>query len=56
LQDIVAAEEKSKQGRAAIFEKIWRTANRAADRGIEEEHLVVAAVKGVPYLNEPWYC
>ena len=56
LQDIVAAEEKLKQGRAAMFEKIWRTANRAADRGIEEENLVAAAVKDVPYLNEPWYC
>jgi radical SAM superfamily enzyme YgiQ (UPF0313 family) len=56
LQDIVAAEEKLKQGRAAMFEKIWRTANRAADRGIEKVNLVIAAVKGVPYLNEPWYC
>jgi hypothetical protein len=56
LQDIVAAEEKLKQGRATIFEKIWRTANRTADRGIEQENLVVAEVKGVPYLNEPWYC
>jgi radical SAM superfamily enzyme YgiQ (UPF0313 family) len=56
LQDIVAAEEKSKHGRAAIFEKIWRSANRAADRGIEKENLALAAVKDVPHLNEPWYC
>jgi len=56
LQDIVAAEEKLKHGRAAIFEKIWRSANRAADGGIEKENLVLAAVKGVPHLNEPWYC
>ena len=56
LQDIVAAEEKSNQGRAAIFEKIWRTANRAADHCIEEQNHGVAAVKGVPHLNEPWYC
>jgi radical SAM superfamily enzyme YgiQ (UPF0313 family) len=56
LQDIVAAEEKSKHGRAAIFEKIWGSANRAADRGIVKENLALAAVKGVPHLNEPWYC
>ena len=56
LQDIVAAAEKLKQSRASIFERIWRAANRAADRRIEEKNLVVAAAKGVPYLNEPWYC
>jgi radical SAM superfamily enzyme YgiQ (UPF0313 family) len=57
LQDIVAAAEKLKQGRAAIFEKIWRAANRAAERRIEEKDLLVpAAGRGVPYLNEPWYC
>jgi radical SAM superfamily enzyme YgiQ (UPF0313 family) len=56
LQDIVAAAEKLKQSRAAIFERIWRAANRAADRRIEEKNLVVAAAMGVPYLNEPWYC
>jgi radical SAM superfamily enzyme YgiQ (UPF0313 family) len=56
VQDIVAAAEKLKQGRAAIFERIWRAANRAADRRIEEKTLVVTAGTGVPYLNEPWYC
>jgi radical SAM superfamily enzyme YgiQ (UPF0313 family) len=57
LQDIVAAAEKLKQGRAAIFEKIWRAANRAAERRIEEKDLLVpAAATIVPYLNEPWYC
>lgn len=56
LQDIVAAAEQRKLGRAAVFEKIWRAANRAADRRIEEKTLVDAAVKAVPYLNEPWYC
>lgn len=57
LQDIVAAEEKLKLGRAAIFEKIWRAANRAADRRIEEKELPVLADRAtVPYLNEPWYC
>ena len=57
LQDIVSSAEKLKQGRAAIFEKIWRTANRAAERHIEEKDLgVPVAVAPVPYLNEPWYC
>ena len=57
LEDIVSAAEKSKQSRAAIFEKIWRAANRAADRRIEEKDLLVpATATGVPYLNEPWYC
>jgi radical SAM superfamily enzyme YgiQ (UPF0313 family) len=56
LQDIVAAAEKLKLSRTAIFEKVWRSANRAADRRIEEQALVDAAAKAVPYLNEPWYC
>lgn len=57
LQDIVSSAEKLKQGRAAIFEKIWRAANRAAERRIEEKDLPIpTAVQGVPYLNEPWYC
>ncbi len=57
LQDIVAATEKLKEGRAAIFEKIWRAANRAAERRIEEkDRLLPPAATGVPYLNEPWYC
>jgi hypothetical protein len=57
LQDIVTSAEKLKQGRSAIFEKIWRTANRAAERHLEEEDLLMpVAVPAVPYLNEPWYC
>jgi len=57
LQDIVSSAEKLKQGRAAIFEKIWRAANRASDRHIEENDLQMpVAAKRVPYLNEPWYC
>jgi radical SAM superfamily enzyme YgiQ (UPF0313 family) len=57
LQDIVSSAEKLKQGRAAIFEKIWRAANRAAERHIEEKDLgMPVAVAPVPYLNEPWYC
>jgi len=57
VQDIVAAAEKMKQSRAAIFEKIWHATNRAADRRIVERALVVTDEEtGVPYLNEPWYC
>jgi radical SAM superfamily enzyme YgiQ (UPF0313 family) len=57
LQDVVSSAEQSNLGRSAIFEKIWRVANRAADRPIEENDLMIpAAVRSVPYLNEPWYC
>jgi radical SAM superfamily enzyme YgiQ (UPF0313 family) len=56
LQDVVAAAEKLKLGRAAVFEKIWRAANRAANRRIEGKALVNGPAKAVPYLNEPWYC
>ena len=57
VQDIVAAAEKMKQSRAAIFEKIWHATNRAADRPIVQRALVVPDEEtGVPYLNEPWYC
>ena len=57
LQDIVSSSEKLKLGRAAIFEKIWRAANRAAERRVDERDLQTPlAVQGVPYLNEPWYC
>jgi len=57
LQDLVASADKLKLSRAAIFENLWRTANRAAERHIETVHLPVPADEtGVPYLNEPWYC
>jgi radical SAM superfamily enzyme YgiQ (UPF0313 family) len=57
LQDAVASAEKLQLGRTAIFEKIWRAANRAADRHIEETELPLVADRAtVPYLNEPWYC
>jgi len=57
VQEIVAASEQHKRSRAATFERLWRAANRAADRCIEEEApppLVSHAT--VPCLNEPWYC
>jgi radical SAM superfamily enzyme YgiQ (UPF0313 family) len=57
LQDLVAEAEKSKLSRDAIFEKIWRAANRAAERRVEEKGMpILAARAAVPYLNEPWYC
>jgi radical SAM superfamily enzyme YgiQ (UPF0313 family) len=57
LQDIVAAAEKLKASRAAAFEQLWGTANRAADRSIEYPAMpVMASRASVPYLNEPWYC
>jgi hypothetical protein len=57
LQDIVAAAEKMKTGRADAFEQLWRAANRAAERSIEYPAMpVMASRASVPYLNEPWYC
>jgi radical SAM superfamily enzyme YgiQ (UPF0313 family) len=57
LQELVAAAEKAKESRTAIFEKIWMTTNRAADRpAIEGSFAKMSARQGVPYLNEPWYC
>jgi hypothetical protein len=57
LQDIVSSAEKLKEARAAIFEKIWRAANLAAEKCIQEKDLPpLHPVKAVPYLNEPWYC
>ena len=57
LQDAVATAEKAKKSRAAIFEKIWLTANRAAGRQVREGSFAkMVAQQGVPYLNEPWYC
>jgi radical SAM superfamily enzyme YgiQ (UPF0313 family) len=56
LQEIVAAAENAKESRAAIFEKIWRTANRAADLQTDSKSLALLAAPPVPYLNEPWYC
>jgi len=54
LQDTVAAAENAKASRAAIFEKIWSAANRAAERHVPLP--MSAALPAVPYLNEPWYC
>ncbi len=57
LQDVVAVGEKKKQSRAVTFEQIWRTANRAAGREVEESAMPIRPARAtVPYLNEPWYC
>jgi radical SAM superfamily enzyme YgiQ (UPF0313 family) len=57
LQEIVAASEKLKRSRTATFEKMWRAANLAAHRRVEEQGQPVLASRAtVPYLNEPWYC
>jgi radical SAM superfamily enzyme YgiQ (UPF0313 family) len=57
VQDIVAASEKLKRGRAAIFQRIWRAASLAAGSSAEEPALPPLTSRAtVPYLNEPWYC
>lgn len=57
LQDLVAASEKKKQSRTAIFDQLWQAANRAAGREIKAAAMPILAARAtVPYLNEPWYC
>jgi radical SAM superfamily enzyme YgiQ (UPF0313 family) len=57
LQDMVSSSEKLKLSRPAIFELIWRAANQAAGRAIQESSMPVPASRAaVPYMNEPWYC
>jgi hypothetical protein len=57
VQDIVAASEKLKRGRAAIFQRIRRAASLAAGSSAEEPALPLLTSRAtVPYLNEPWYC
>jgi hypothetical protein len=57
VQDIVAASEKLKRGRAATFERIWHAASLAAGNFVEASALPFLASRAtVPYLNEPWYC
>ena len=57
LEDIVAAGERQKQTRRAIFERIWRAAHEAA--GVAAEFAaqpVLLSRAAIPYLSEPWYC
>lgn len=57
VEEIVAASEKRKLPRRAIFERIWEAAHQAA--GMEAEFAaqpVLVSRAAVPYLNEPWYC
>jgi radical SAM superfamily enzyme YgiQ (UPF0313 family) len=57
VQDIVAASERLKRSRAAIFQRIWHAASLAAGNCVEEPALPLLASRAtVPYLNEPWYC
>jgi radical SAM superfamily enzyme YgiQ (UPF0313 family) len=57
VQNIVAASEKLKRGRAATFQRIWRAARLAAGSSADESALPLLASRAtVPYLNEPWYC
>jgi len=57
VQDIVAASEKLKRGRAAIFQRIRRAASLAAGSSAEEPAPPLLTSRAtVPYLNEPWYC
>jgi len=57
IEGVVAASEKLKRPRMAIFERIWKTAHKAA--GVQSEFVaqpILASRATIPYLNEPWYC
>jgi radical SAM superfamily enzyme YgiQ (UPF0313 family) len=57
VEEIVAAAEKRKLPRRAIFESIWKAAHEAAGAQAEiAAQPVLVSRSAVPYLNEPWYC
>ncbi|HET7258971.1 MAG TPA: CUAEP/CCAEP-tail radical SAM protein [Candidatus Acidoferrum sp.] len=57
IEDIVAAGEKKKQTRCAIFERIWKAAHEAAGMTAEfAAQPVLLSRAAIPYLSEPWYC
>jgi radical SAM superfamily enzyme YgiQ (UPF0313 family) len=57
IQRIVAAGEKQKCSRRAIFDSIWQAAHKAAGLGEAVAPMpVLPSRAAIPYLNEPWYC
>lgn len=57
VQRIVAAGEKQKRSRQAIFESILQAAHKAAGVDMEFDRLpVLPSRAAIPFLNEPWYC
>jgi radical SAM superfamily enzyme YgiQ (UPF0313 family) len=57
IQDIVAASEKLKRGRAETFERIWKATSEAAGQTLKPNVMpLLQSRAAVPYLNEPWYC
>jgi hypothetical protein len=56
IQEVVAASEKSKRSRQAIFERIWAAARETAGQEAPRPALPALLRAAIPYLNEPWYC
>jgi hypothetical protein len=57
IQDIVAASEKLKRGRAETFERIWKATSEAAGQTLKPNVMpLLQSRAAVPHLNEPWYC
>jgi radical SAM superfamily enzyme YgiQ (UPF0313 family) len=56
IQEVVAASEKSKRSRQAIFERIWVAARETAGQEAPRPALPALLRAAIPYLNEPWYC
>ena len=57
IAEIVAAGEKQKRSREAIFEEILEAAHSAAGgRTKPAAQPALLSRAAIPYLNEPWYC
>ncbi len=57
IQEVVAASEKLKRSRQAIFERIWAAAHEAVGQQAPRSALPALLLRAaIPYLNEPWYC
>jgi radical SAM superfamily enzyme YgiQ (UPF0313 family) len=56
ISRIVAAGEKSRESRSAIFSRIWAAAGQPQDALRSLLPAQSAPPRPAPYLSEPWYC
>jgi radical SAM superfamily enzyme YgiQ (UPF0313 family) len=58
VQSMLERAQKNGDTRAAIFERVWKLAHRAAglEPGEIPQEEIGAARAAIPYLSEPWYC
>jgi Radical SAM superfamily len=55
VSTVVAAGDKQKLSRAAVFEQIWEAAAQPSGESARPRNLTDTR-RGVPFLSEPWYC